>query len=303
MNFLKISHALMSTRKLCTTPLLLKLRKESPMVEHINNLEDIKPFNSQQVPSFKKLNQYRQEKIEEDKKKLQWRTPITKQPGAFRSKLEIFNMDQEKEPSGLRMIVMPLDFSIQGIKNSLASYKIKKERFLQQYIPERHEILGSDLAAAHFIIYRGGKVKFVGHQEWSVPSEKDPDTIFLPKYYDPSYEIEKIDCSNMKLYYEGLENIRRLTKLKNFSLKNVKLFDDWGLDRVSGSEFISLETLDISGTSVTANGLSALYRMSQLKKLIINQEPEDNLGWHLTISMVMDILPNLEIVQLPKNDK
>lgn len=88
--------------------------------------------------------------------------------------------------------------------------------------------------------------------------EEEPEHIPLPIKYDPNYELEAIKCDNLTLYYEGLDNIRRLKKLKYLSFCNVKLFDDWSLDRISGSEFSSLETLDISGTSVTANGLQVI---------------------------------------------
>jgi hypothetical protein len=127
--------------------------------------------------------------------------------------------------------------------------------------------------------------------------EEMPHEIPLPKNFDPNYEIEAIKCDNMTLYYEGLENLRRLKKLKFFSLRNVKLFDDWGMDRISGSEFDVLETLDISGTSVTANGLQALYRMPSLRKLIADEKPEENIAWYLTVAMLQDINPNLEIVE------
>jgi hypothetical protein len=305
MNYQRISQALISTRKLYTTPSFLRQpQKEHPLIEHANKLEHetrTRGNYSQEIASSRPLSQARQDKIDDDKKRMQWRIPISSQPGAPQTKLEVFRMDHEKEPSALRMAVYPIDLSIDGIKRSIAKHKVKKERYLQQFIPERHEILGCDLAAAHFLIFRGGKVKFVGHREWTVQSKENPEIIPLPINYDPRYEVEAIDCENMTLYYEGLENIRRLRKLKYLSFKNVKLFDDWGLDRVSGSDFTILETLDISGTSVTANGFSALYRMPQLKTLIIDEQPEENIAWHLTISMVKDILPHLEIVNQPKN--
>lgn len=107
--------------------------------------------------------------------------------------------------------------------------------------------------------------------------------------------IEALKCDNMELYYEGLENIRRLTKLKYLSFKNVKQFDDWCLDRVSGSEFSSLEMLDLSGTNITEKGLQALYRVPTLRKLILDSPQRDS-AWKLVIAMLQEIIPNLEIV-------
>lgn len=249
----------------------------------------------QEVPSFKPIGEIHARKIEEDKKRLEWRVKPMDQPGHFKSKLRVFD-SEENAPNSLAMIVQPIDFSIAGLKSWWGRYQARKEKFFQQYIPERHKTLGNDLAAAHFLLFRRGKVMFVGQNEWMEVSEEDEEKIPLPNRFDPSYELESIKCDNMELYYEGLENIRRLKKLKYLSFKNVKLFDDWGLDRVSGSEFNSLEVLDVSGTKVTANGLQALYRMPSLKKFIADPQPEDNYSWHLTVSMLQEILPDLEVV-------
>jgi hypothetical protein len=249
-------------------------------------------FYDQEVPSFRPLSEKHLKKIEEDKQKMKWRTPVSEQPGTFKTKFSVFTND-ELEPSTLSMIAQPIDFSPTGIKNWWKNYKVKKERFMQMYIPERHAILGNDLGAAHFLLYRKGKVKFIG-QEWLEMKTDDTYEVPLPNKYDARYLIEAIDCENMELYYEGLENIRRLKKLKSISFKNVKLFDDWCLDRVSGSEFDSLEELNISGTIVTPNGLQALYRVPTLRKLILDIPETDNSTWHLTIAMLQDINPNLE---------
>lgn len=251
-------------------------------------------FN-QEVPSFKRLSDIQSRKLEEDKKRLEWRIKPMDQPDVFKSKLNVFNSD-DKVPSSLPYMVKPIDFSLRGIRNWWTNYKTKKEIFCQQFIPERHHILGNDLAAAHFLLFRRGKVMFVGKNEWMEVSEDDEHRIPLPTKFDPSYEVESIKCDGMMLYYEGLENVRRLKKLKYLSLRNVKLFDDWGMDRVSGSEFVSLQVLDIRGTSVTANGLQALYRMPSLQKLIIDPQPEESYAWHLTVAMLQDILPDLQIV-------
>lgn len=99
----------------------------------------------------------------------------------------------------------------------------------------------------------------------------------------------------MELYYEGLENLRRLKSLKFLSFHNVANFDDWCLDRVSGSEFDSLEILDLTGTSVTELGLGALYRIPSLKLLILD-DPKKDKGMELTCIMLEEIIPKLKIV-------
>lgn len=120
------------------------------------------------------------------------------------------------------------------------------------------------------------------------------DEYELPSKYDSRYIIEAMKCDDMELYYEGLENIRRLKQLKFLSFRNVKQFDDWCLDRVSGSQFESIEILDISGTKITENGLSALYRMPTLKMLIVD-DPKKNKTFEFTCILLEDIIPNIKV--------
>lgn len=101
----------------------------------------------------------------------------------------------------------------------------------------------------------------------------------------------------MELYYEGLENLRRLKNLKFLSFHNVITFDDWCLDRVSGSEFNSLEILDLSGTNITERGLGSLYRIPSLKLLILD-DPKKDKSYELTCAMLEEIIPNLKIVHV-----
>lgn len=116
----------------------------------------------------------------------------------------------------------------------------------------------------------------------------------LPAKFDRNFLIEAIKCDDMELYYEGLENIRRLKFMKFLSFRNVKQFDDWCLDRVSGSQFDNLEVLDISGTQITENGLSALYRIPTLKMLIVD-DPHKSKTFEYTCLLLEDIFPDIKI--------
>lgn len=171
---------------------------------------------------------------------------------------------------------------------------LKSKKQMQSFIEERHEILGNDLAAAHFVVFRGGKVKFVGGP-WTKMKDEVTMTSTVPNHFDPSFVLEAIDCEGVELYWEGLENMRRLKSLKCISFRNIKTFDDWCLDRVSGSQFENLEVLDLTGTNITHLGLSALYRVTSLRKLFLT-DPERNPDWELTTAMLCEILPELEIV-------
>lgn len=94
----------------------------------------------------------------------------------------------------------------------------------------------------------------------------------------------------MELFYEGLENIRRLMHLRFMSFHNVRTLDDWSLDRISGSDFPALQVLDVSGTAVTERGLTALYRLPTLRMLIVD-DPKVSLSYELTCAMLADLMP------------
>lgn len=117
----------------------------------------------------------------------------------------------------------------------------------------------------------------------------------FPNVYDESYQLEEIRCDDMELYYEGLENIRRLKCLKRLSFRNVKTFDDWCLDRLSGSDFPVLEVLDLTGTSITERGLCALYRIPSLKMLIVD-DPKKSDSFELHCLLLEEAIPFLKVV-------
>lgn len=125
--------------------------------------------------------------------------------------------------------------------------------------------------------------------------DKDLPEYTLPSKYDPTFKLEAIRCDDMELYYEGLENVRRLQHLKFLSFHAVRPFDDWCLDRVSGSEFAALEVLDVSGTQVTERGLAALYRVPTLRVLIVDNAQASR-AYELTCAMLEELMPELKVV-------
>lgn len=104
-----------------------------------------------------------EKKIDEAKKTLQWRTPVTQQKNFVKSKLSAFTIEKSGGASAeiMEFIQSKIDFSWKGFKEMRERKRVEVEKFMQQFIPERHEKLGSDLAAAHFICFRGGSVKYV----------------------------------------------------------------------------------------------------------------------------------------------
>ena len=83
------------------------------------------------------------------------------------------------------------DWSLDGYRRYKQRKDHMKEVENQLFTPERHGILGPDLATAHFICFRRGKVKFVGYDNWWF------DHATLPREYDPLYLIEKIDATGL----------------------------------------------------------------------------------------------------------
>lgn len=163
--------------------------------------------------------------------------------------------------------------------------KLKREANLraasQRFFPERHGILGPDLAAASFLVFRGARVKFHGKVGWHTQTEDD-DT-GLPCKYEPGWLLEAIDATDTELHYEGLDNLTCLEGLKVLRLCGNPNVDDWFLDRLSQFRE-TLEHLDLSGCpQITERGLSALYRLRKLKTLTLG---------HLTH------IPHLKLVAL-----
>lgn len=253
--------------------------------ERWNNLEDQEEAEERAKPRTS-----RQKKIEEDKKRLEWVKPIFDDNKAFRSKLAVFGSDKV-DSSYLQMIVQPWDFTPSNIKKAINNRVLKREAFLQSFIPERLEKLGPDLATAHFVCFRKGKVRFKGHEEWTTY-----DTLnTIPNLYHPDYIIEDIAYDGIPLYYPGVENIRDLPSCKSISIKNSPYFDDWCLDRLSGNNLPSLETLDLRGaTQLTHRSMGCIYRLTGLKKLLVTTN--DTIEWKLSIAMLEEMNTNLNVI-------
>ncbi|KAF8764498.1 Distal membrane-arm assembly complex protein like [Argiope bruennichi] len=130
------------------------------------------------------------------------------------------------------------------IKNYQKWKRMDVVRNSQRYISERHKILGPDLATSHFLLTRGGKVKFKGQNEWMTNEHLSNGQI--PSSYVPGFFVEEIDATESMLLYEGFENLCNLQELKKLILHNCPFVDDWCLNRM----YIfadTLEYLDLSG--------------------------------------------------------
>lgn len=135
--------------------------------------------------------------------------------------------------------------------------------------------------------------RFTRSNKWIKKNEYDEYD--LPRTYDPEYLVDAIKCDNMELYYEGLENIRRLNHLIYFSLRNVKMFDDWFMDRLCGNQFDRIEILDVSGTSITANALYAVPKLRSLKAIVLDTK-DRSIEFQLACSLLEEVVPHLKIL-------
>lgn len=96
-------------------------------------------------------------RIEASKAKLRWRKAPVEQTHVWFSKLRHFAPERTNMDSimrGSRAVFDPHEY----IKHN-RQLQLSANAFLQSYIVERHQLLGNDLATAHFLVHRGGSVK------------------------------------------------------------------------------------------------------------------------------------------------
>ncbi|XP_026482701.1 distal membrane-arm assembly complex protein 2-like [Ctenocephalides felis] len=231
-----------------------------------------------------------------------WAKPISEIEGEWSSKFKLFAPKKGLDPSIIKFITTPKNITPSGIKTWWSNVKRKVDIEDQVFSKERHNFLGNDLAAAHFIIYRKGSVKFFGTDKWLKLDEDDDECEGLPKFNVPDLYVSHIDCSNMNIYYEGLQNLVRLQKLTWLSFRNCKTIDDFCLDRISGEYGDTLKYLDISGCSITERGLNALYRLMNLETLIVTNVKE-SISFELTCAMLEELYPKLIIKSMDESVK
>merc|ERR1712071_543339 len=154
---------------------------------------------------IRSLSSSKQSPINNDK--VTYKLPVKEVSNERKNLLSVFYTDYNLALN-MSTILNSLDWSPDGIRKILKQKREQELDALQQYFPLRAETLGTDLAAAHFIVHRGGKVKFHGSEEWIQMDPKKNESN-LPKFYDKSFVTEALDCSQMTLTYQGLLNISK----------------------------------------------------------------------------------------------
>lgn len=158
------------------------------------------------------------------------------------------------------------DHSIDNIRRTQEYKYFQKLQYDQRFLSERYLFLGADLAAAFFIVHRGGTVKFVNNDTWFKKDKRGRYT--LPGQKTIGWYLEAIDASNTELMYEGFDNLYDLNHLRLLSLANCPYVDDWVLSRIGGIFGDSLEMLDLSNCKrISAKGLMGLRSLTKLRFL------------------------------------
>ncbi|XP_025413464.1 distal membrane-arm assembly complex protein 2 [Sipha flava] len=187
--------------------------------------------------------------------------------------------------------IMSYDWSMKSIFNWMKRQNIEYNKYTQRYTVDRVKVLGSDLAAAHFFVYRNAAIRFRGQDnfiKWE--NKREEYNTDLPSTYEPNFFVEAIDASDVILYYQGLENLKNLYKLKWLRLKNNPVLNNWHLDYI-GYAVPHLEYLDISDCpKVTAAGIAGLQKLTQLKELVINS---NNIEIQMACFALEDVIPGL----------
>lgn len=100
-----------------------------------------------------------EKKLAESKELLKWRTPYNERESEWYSKFKVFAPTKNEDVDIIAFLQQPIDLSLTSMRQRRERKRVKIEKYMQQFVAERHRKLGNDLATAHFLVYRGGAVK------------------------------------------------------------------------------------------------------------------------------------------------
>lgn len=185
-------------------------------------------------------------------------------------------------------------WTLDNLKMIIGRTKRNLEIKTQEFDHVRYMTLGYDIGAAHFVVYRRGAVKFYDKDwiRWTTEA-KYSEVEGLPFSHIDGYTVEAIDLTNVDLYYEGLENLKLLNRLKHLNLAGNYLVNDWYLDVISN--FNSLESLGLCNCpGVSHRGIATLYKLDNLKCLYLRNEKQKPSGeMNLALLNLLDYKPDL----------
>ncbi|XP_011298404.1 ATP synthase subunit s-like protein [Fopius arisanus] len=237
-------------------------------------------------PSFRErwadMDEEEKERVRKSRKLKAWRAPMEPQDHY----LQAFNISTNKHGFFSNKFSLKLTDWFSWYKQHQMDYV----KWSQRYIPERQQTLGNDLALAHFVVHRNGKVRMKGSQTFM----DIKNALDLPDTFTPNWFLEEVDVSGTEICYEGLENFANLGRLKIAAFRNCQYFDDWCLERILNM-CPNLEVLDISdNVKITERGLEGAYRNCNLKKLIVTDWGY-GVSFELVCLMLEDAVPGLQV--------
>ncbi|XP_074872326.1 distal membrane-arm assembly complex protein 2 [Carettochelys insculpta] len=180
----------------------------------------------------------------------------------------------------------------------LVSWSAKlRERNLRRknaYCGYIKKLYGDDIAAAYFVLSRGGGVRFQGQENWFRADRRGKySTDFLELRNVP---VVAVDLAGSIVNYNGLDNLVQLKALTSLDLSRCPHVDDWVLTRLHVFAD-TLEELSLAGCpQVTDRGLACLHHLEHLRRLDLSHLPVPNAA--LIQLLVEDMLPRCEVVGL-----
>jgi len=157
------------------------------------------------------------------------------------------------------------------------------------------QLLGPDLYAAQFLLYRKARVRMHGVEGFYQISlsQKSP----LPENKCvPGWYIRDVDISDMRIMYEGLENFEGCMRIEGFIMRNNQYVDTWYVDRICAQHYQSLKRVDLSYCKkMTVGAVSALARCPLLEEVTLEGMEIEPVELRMACLDLLDIFPNLKI--------
>lgn len=152
---------LMKSRLLCQHQTIILNSARTGWFDH-KPRKFFRDISDKEEPTFASENEPNplsdvEKRIEESKARMQWRKPTSHKTTFLTEGLRF--LAPERTQLFFEIIQQPLD-----TKNWKRSLELKRMEWIadqQRFITDRHRILGNDLAAAHFLVARGGQVRYV----------------------------------------------------------------------------------------------------------------------------------------------
>lgn len=145
-----------------------------------------------------------------------------------------------------------------------------------------------ELGVAKLVLRLGGAIKLVGADRWVDDFNKFKIRSRRDTRRFGTHKVDALDFRGTCLNYEGIRFFDKLAYIRYLNVGDCREFDDFCLARLNHL-CDSLEYIDVSGTKITAEGLSYLRLFSNLKWINLSRT---NQGIYDIIPYILEILPH-----------